>query len=413
MTGLPNDPLPDVSSGLPLAGIRVLDLSKVLAGPLCTQHLSDFGAEVVKVEPPGVGDETRHWPPYQRSMGAVFLSANRNKRSIAIDLKSVEGRAVVHRLTARSDIVVESFAPGVAARLGVDYDTLRQHNERLIYCSISGYGQAGPLSDGLGYDLILQAFSGMLAMTGEETGGPVRSPMSPIDQTTGMNALAGILAALVRRDRTGVGAKLEVSLFETSVGLLSYMLQSYWVSGRLPGKSGSGHPSLCPYQLFDASDRPILIGVPNDNLWRRFCRVAGKPELGTDPRFADNAARVANATEIIALVQGLVGQRSCSDWVAILAEAGVPAAPLNTLEDLLAHPHTRARGMVMEYGDERSGPLKTVAQPIRFDGLERREGARPPLLGEHSSAILREMGYGDIDIDRLLQANRVQQANEA
>lgn len=386
---------------LPLSGLRVLDLTKVLAGPLCTQHLADFGADVVKVEAPGVGDETRRWPPFHEDDGAVFISVNRGKRSIALDLKSPEGIAIVHRLTKQSDIAIESFAPGVAKKLGVDFDTLKQINPRLIYCSISGYGQTGPLASQPGYDLVLQAFSGLLAMTGEEGGAPVRSPMSPIDQATGMNALAGILAAVVKRERTGEGSYLEVSLFESAFGLLGYILQSYWASGVAPGKSGSGHPSLCPYQIFAAADGDILIGVPNDNLWRRFCRATGIDAFADDPRFATNAARVTHAEETIAIVQDLVKRRSRAEWLVLLSEAGIPAAPLNSLPDLIAHPHTVARGIVASYDDPHRGASHAVVQPIRFAGQDRRIGSPPPLLGEHSVQILSELGLSIEEIDRL------------
>lgn len=386
---------------LPLAGYKVLDLTKVLAGPLCTQYLGDMGAEVVKVEPPGTGDETRKWPPFRDGTGGVFLSVNRNKRSIAVDLKTPEGLGIVHRLAAWADVAIESFAPGVAAKLGVDYPSLRQKNERLVYCSISGYGQFGPLTKSPGYDLILQAFSGLLSITGEEGRGPIRSPMSPIDQMTGMNALSGILAALLRRERTQKGGYLEVSLFETSLALLAYMLENYWASGKLPGKSGCGHPSLCPYQVFQASDREILIGVPNDNLWRRFCAAAGVPEFGTDPRFASNAARVDNSTETIALVQRVIATRTSAEWFARLSEAGIPCAPLNTLQDLLDHPHTKARGIIAEYMHPRFGASRTVLQPVVFDGAQRDIGEGPPALGAHTADVLAELGYAPSQIDDL------------
>lgn len=377
---------------LPLHGLKVLDLSKVLAGPLCTQYLSDMGAEVIKVEAEGIGDETRHWPPYKSDTGAVFLSVNRNKRSIALDLKSERGQAVVERLAQWADVAIESFAPGVAARLGVDHESLRKLNPRLVCCSISGYGQTGPLAAQPGYDLVLQAFSGLLSITGEEGGGPVRSPMSPIDQTTGLNALSGILAALWRRERTGEGGHLEVSLFETSVALMGYVLQNYWESGKLPGKSGCGHPSLCPYDVFQSSDRPVLLGVPNDNLWRRFCVAIGEPALGTDPRFATNGARVANAGETIDLVQSFIGRHDAEHWLRTLGAAGIPCAPLNSLQDLLDHPHTRARGLVTEYEHPRLGPTRTVLQPVVFDGAARGIRRPAPMLGEHTNEILSELG---------------------
>jgi crotonobetainyl-CoA:carnitine CoA-transferase CaiB-like acyl-CoA transferase len=395
---------------LPLTGIRVLDLTKVLAGPLCTQYLGDMGAEVIKVEPTSVGDETRKWPPYKDGTGAVFLSVNRNKRSIAVDLKKKDGVEVVHRLARWADVAIESFAPGVAAKLGVDYPALKQCNEKLVYCSISGYGQFGPLSRSPGYDLILQAFSGLLTITGEEGGGPIRSPMSPIDQGTGMNALSGILAALLRRERTGKGGYLEVSLFETSLALLAYMLQNYWESGKLPSKSGCGHPSLCPYQVFQAIDRDILIGVPNDNLWRRFCHVVGLPQFADDPRFSSNAARVENADQTIDFVQSIIASRPCDEWTALLGDAGIPCAPLNTLQDLLDHPHTRARGIVADYEHPELGASKTVLQPIVFDQQPRSVGVGAPLLGQHTIDILASLGYDTREIEDLVSRHCVRVA---
>ena len=289
----------------PLAGKRVLDFTKVLAGPLCTQYLSDLGAEVIKIEPTEVGDETRRWPPFRQGQGAVFLSVNRNKHSLAVDLKTPEGQAVVRRIARTADIAIESFGTGVAERLGIDYAALKAEKPDLVYCSISGFGRTGPRAGSPGYDVILQAFSGVMSLTGEPGGGPIRSPISPIDQTTGMHALSGILAALLHRDQTGEGTYLEVSLFETAVGFLGYNLQSFWERGVQPEKCGSGHESLCPYQAFEASDAPMMIGIANDNLWRRFCRAVGREELIDDPRFRTNPDRVANFDVTVGLVQDL------------------------------------------------------------------------------------------------------------
>lgn len=388
----------------PLAGVRVLDFSKVLAGPLCAQWLGDLGAEVTKIEPPSGGDDTRGWPPFRDGVGAVFLSANRNKKSLTLDLKTGAGRDAALRMVAQADVLVESYATGVAERLGIGVDAMRLLNPRLVYCSISGFGRTGPLKDGLGYDVILQAFSGIMAMTGERGGGPARSPFSPIDQSTGMNAFSGILAALLERNRTGQGCRLEVSLFETAAALLGYNFQIFWEKGSLPEKCGSGHESLCPYQAFDASDRPVLIGIANDNLWRRFTAGIGRPELGDDPRFRTNADRVARFAETVALVQSTVATRTADAWVEFCLRIGVPCAAVNTIADMLAHPHMAARGMVMDYDHPRLGPLKTMAQPIQFDGKARRVAAPPPMLGEHTDQVLAGYGFVSEEIAALRAA---------
>jgi crotonobetainyl-CoA:carnitine CoA-transferase CaiB-like acyl-CoA transferase len=394
----------------PLAGKRVLDFTKVLAGPLCTQYLGDLGADIIKVEPCVVGDETRRWPPFRGDTGAVFLSANRNKRSLAIDLKTESGKEIARKLGRTADVVIESYGTGVAERLGIDYETLKRERNDLIYCSISGFGRTGPLKNNLGYDVILQAFSGIMSLTGEKGGGPVRSPISPIDQTTGLHALVGILAALLERDRAGTGTYLEVSLFETAVAFLGYNLQTYWEKHVLPEKCGSGHESLCPYQAFDASDAPLLLGIANDNLWRRFCQAIARDELATDPRFETNPARVANFAETVSTVQTIVGTRSRDEWIELLTSIGVPCAPINTLRDLLDHPHTIARGIILDYEHPELGHLKTIAQPIMFDGAERKVTTPPPLHGSHSREILSEIGYSREAIDRLVKTGTVGQA---
>jgi crotonobetainyl-CoA:carnitine CoA-transferase CaiB-like acyl-CoA transferase len=391
----------------PLAGIRVLDFSKVLAGPLCGQWLGDLGADVVKIEPPGTGDDTRGWPPFHGEVGAVFLSANRNKRSLVLDLKTEAGQATARRMAAEADVVIESYATGVAERLGIGAEALCAANPRLIHCSISGFGRTGPLSHGLGYDVILQAFSGIMAMTGERGGGPIRSPFSPIDQSTGMNAFSGILAGLLERGRTGKGCRLEVSLFETAAALLGYSLQIYWEKGELPEKSGSGHESLCPYQAFEASDRPVLVGIASDNLWRRFAAGIGRPELADDPRFRTNADRVRHFAETVALVQGIIATRTADEWVEFCGCVGIPCAAINTLADLLAHPHTAARGIVLDYEHPTLGSLKTMAQPIQFDGQPRRVALPPPLLGEHSAEVLAGYGFTAEEIASLRAAGAI------
>lgn len=392
-------------SASPLSGLRVLDLSKVLAGPLCAQYLGDMGAEVIKVEPVHGGDDTRSWPPLRRAdgtaNGAIFLSANRNKRSVTVDLARAGGQEVVHRLAHWADVAISSFGPGVAARLKVDAPTLRALNPRLVCCEISGYGSVGPMREGKGYDVILQAFSGMLSITGEPGGPPVRSPFSPVDQGTGLHALIGILAALHERERTGEGGTVEASLFDTATGFLGYFLQNYWERGTEPERPGSGHESLCPYQVFESADKPLILGVANDALWQRFCEIAGLEAIRDDPRFATNAARVLHRAETVDRVAAAMRRRGRAEWLGLLDAAGIPCSPLHTLGELSQHPHSRASGMIFDYKHPVLGPLSAVAQPLRFDG-ERAVLRRPaPMLGEHTREVLAELGFSHEQIDQL------------
>ena len=380
----------------PLAGVRVLDFSKILAGPLCTQYLADLGADVVKVEPPN-GDDTRNWPPFDDEVGAIFTAVNRNKRGIVLNLRKSEGLAIAHALAHKADIVVESFGPGVADRLGIGWDQLSALNPRLVYASISGYGTRGPMKEGKGYDLIAQAFTGMLSLTGEPGGPPARSPFSPVDQATGYHAVIGIMGALMQRDQTGCGVKIEASLFDSAVGLLGYFLQNYWLRGTEPERPGSGHESLCPYQAFETADMPIILGIANDGFWRAFCDIAGDPALAGDIRFATNGDRVASRAVLIPLVTAILARRSRAEWLAELATRGIPSSPVHTLGELSAHPQTEASGMVL-----RDGSFQTVASPLRVDGERLALRLRPPALGEHSRAVLAELGYKIDKIDALI-----------
>lgn len=390
------------NNNLPLSGIKVLDLSKVLAGPLCAQYLADMGASVIKVEVPGSGDDTRGWPPFrQQGLGAVFMSANRGKRSVAIDLKTPEGRAIVHKLAKEADIAIESFGYGVAERLQIDAATLQKINPRLIHCSISGFGRSGPMKTAPGYDVILQAFSGIMSLTGEEGGAHIRSPISPVDQSTGMHGLSGILAALYSRERTGRGEAIEVSLFETALALLSYNIQSFWEKGKEPERCGSSHEGLCPYQVFEAADGAVMIGVANDSLWQRFCSVADLQSVAEDPRFLTNAGRVEHRPEVIGLVAEAVRKKSVAHWVDALTAVKVPAAALNSLAEVLDNPQTEASGMVLEYEKPGVGKLKGIAHPVRFVGSSRKNSGPPPLLGQDSQDILRELGLSEEEITQL------------
>jgi formyl-CoA transferase len=377
----------------------------VLAGPLCAQYLGDLGADIIKVEAVGQGDETRGWPPFPApGLGTVFLSANRNKRSIAVDMKSDKGREIVHALAKSADVAIESFGTGVAERLGIDAPTLRDLNERLIHCSISGFGRSGPLKNSPGYDVILQAFCGVMSMTGDEDGGYIRSPISPIDQMTGVHAFSGILALLYAREKTGKGGDIQVSLFETALGLLGYNLQTFWQRGVQPPKCGSSHESLCPYQAFETADGPIMLGVANDNLWRKFCAVTGLNGIVDDPKFKTNADRVAHRKETVDHVQAALKQNSVAHWNEVLTGVGVPCAPINSLAQLLDHPHTQASGIIVDYTHPTAGQLKGVGHPVLFNGTERRAGRPPPVLGQHTDDVLGEIGLSLEDISELRRA---------
>ena len=380
----------------PLAGVRVLDFSKILAGPLCTQYLADLGADVVKVEPLK-GDDTRGWPPFEGGVGAIFTAVNRNKRGIAVDLKQPAGLAIAHELAGKADVVVESFGPGAADRLGIGWGRLNELNPRLVYASISGYGTQGPMKDGKGYDLIAQAFTGMLSLTGEPGGPPARSPFSPVDQATGLHAVIGIMGALMQRDRTGNGVKIEASLFDSAVGFLGYFLQNYWARGSEPERPGSGHESLCPYQAFETADTPIILGVANDDFWQAFCELANEPALAADARFETNGERVANRAVLIPIVAGILARRTRAEWLADLAARNIPSSPVNTLGELSQHPHTETSGMILH-----DGAFKTVASPLRAAGERLGLRQRPPALGEHTRTVLSELGYATDRIDALI-----------
>lgn len=392
----------------PLKNITVLDLSKVLAGPLCGQYLGELGARVIKVEPVGTGDDTRAWLPQDAGQSATFLAVNHNKRSLAVDLKTEEGRAVVHRLAEQSDVVLQGFGGKTAARLGVDYETLSRLNPKLVYCEISGYGREGPMGEEPGYDVMLQAFSGMISTMGEPGGNFARASFSPVDLGTGSFALSGILAALLERGQTGKGQYLDVSLLDTSLGLMSYMAQNYWRTGQVPRRMGTGHPAMCPYQAFRAADGDLMLGVGNDAQWQRFCAVAGLQNHVDAPEFASNADRVRNFDATVALVQAHIGTRTVAQWLEMLKPAGIACSAIHTLDQALSHPQVAARELIVTSQHPILGEVQNVGLPIRFGHHPRQAALPAPLLGEHSREILNGLGYAESEIEAMLAAGSIQ-----
>jgi crotonobetainyl-CoA:carnitine CoA-transferase CaiB-like acyl-CoA transferase len=375
----------------PLDGVRVLDLSRILAGPLATMVLADLGADVIKVERPGAGDDTRGWgPPFVGDDAAYFLSLNRNKRSIAVDLQTPEGADVVRRLAVRSDVVIENFRPGLMARFGLDLEGLREANPGLVTCSLTAFAEdGGGTASRPGYDIIVQALSGLMSITGEGGGEPTKVGVALLDVITGLYAAIGVQAALVERARTGRGRHVEVALFDASVAALVNQAANHLLGGLVPGRMGSEHPNIVPYQVFHASDRPFVLAAGNDKLFRAACGVLGRPDLAEDPRFATNDARVANRAELLPLLAEVFAGTTASTWLAALEAAGVPCAPIRGLDEVFASPEGAA--MVATVDDAARGALRLVADPIRLDGARSTVRRPPPRVGEHTEEILREL----------------------
>ena len=380
----------------PLEGIRVLDLSRVLAGPWATQTLADLGAEVIKVEQPGSGDDTRHWgPPWHEhkaeKVAAYFLAANRGKRSVAIDFATEEGAALVAKMAASADVVVENFKVGGLTRFGLDAATLRAANPRLIYASITGFGQDGPYAARAGYDYIIQAMGGLMSLTGlpdgEPGGGPMRVGVAVADLSTGLYTANAILAALVRRGVTGVGATIDMALFDTQLAMLANQASNALVSGRSPGRQGAGHPNIVPYQPFAASDQPIIVAVGNDRQFDKLATILGRSGWATDPAYATNAARVAARDTLVPMIAAIISEKPAAEWLDAFEQAGIPAGPINNVLQALADPQAVHRGVRVRAGGGALGEVALVGSPIRIDGARIDAPLPPPALGEHRQLL--------------------------
>ena len=389
----------------PLEGIKVLDLSRVLAGPWCTQLLADLGAEVTKIERPGHGDDTRHWgPPWhgegEDRVAAYFLSCNRGKRSAAIDFSRPEGAALVRKLAADADVVVENFKVGGLEKFGLDAKTLRAANPRLVYASITGFGQDGPYADRAGYDYIIQGMGGLMSITGLPDGvpggGPMRVGVAVVDLFTGMYTAVAIVAALYRREKTGEGAEIDMALFDTQLAMLANQASNALISGKDPPRQGNTHPNIVPYQPFDAADQPIIIAIGNERQFARLAQICGHPEWTSDERFASNGARVANREEMVRLVSDAIRQRPSAEWLEKLEEAGIPAGPINRISQALGDVQAQHRRMVRTIAG-----LPLVGSPVRLDGERADSDLPPPRLGEHTDEVLASLGLGAEDAARL------------
>lgn len=403
--------------GGPLGHVRVLELSRVLAGPWAAQTLADLGASVIKVEKPGAGDDTRTYaPPYaansdgsQSSESAYFLSTNRGKRSVTIDFIHPEGQKLVRALAAKSDVVIENFKVGGLAKYGLDYPSLQPLNPGLVYCSITGFGQTGPYRHKPGYDFMIQGIGGLMSITGEPDqrpgGGPMKVGVAVADIFTGLYATIAILGALAHRDRTGAGQHIDLALLDTQVAVLANQAMNYLVTGIAPQRLGNAHPNIVPYQVFAASDGHIIVAVGNENQFARMSEVIGRSDLASDERFATNASRVNHRAELIAILHGIFVTRTTRDWLDVLEHAGVPCGPINTIADVFADPQVQARGLRLDLPHPAIGSVPSVANPIKYSVTPISYRSAPPTLGADTDEILREMlGVTPAEIARLRKA---------
>jgi formyl-CoA transferase len=397
------------TADLPLSGYRVLDLSRILAGPYGAMMLGDQGAEVIKVERPGTGDDTRTWgPPFAGGESAYYLCCNRNKKSIAVDLKSPAGVEVVKELAKVSDVLIENFTPGLMKEFGLDYETFREINPRLVYASISAYGQDGPYRDRPGYDMVLSAVGGLMFITGEQDGNPCKVGVAITDVLTGVYASGAITSALLWRERSGQGQHLDISLLDVQVSGLANIASNYLVAGQEAKRWGTAHESIIPYQVFRTKDRPIAIAVANQKLWVNFCKLIGKQEWVDDPRFESNPKRVENREVLLPLLDDVMEQKTCDEWMELFVEAAIPCGPVNDMQHLFADEQVQHRDMIAEIPHPTIGMLRLGGIPIKYSETPAAIRLHPPLLGEHTDEVLAEvLGYPPENIEALKQQGAI------
>lgn len=392
-----------------LSGVRVLDVSQVLAGPYAAMMLGDMGADVIKLEMPGLGDHSRQMAPrISDDLSGAFLAVNRNKRGVVVDLKHPEGLEIMERLVADADVLIENFRPGVASRLGIDYESLRTINPRLVHCSISGFGQTGPYAKRGGFDLVAQGMAGLMSVTGRRGDDPVKCGIPVTDLGAALFAVYGILSALFARERTGEGQQVETSLFETGLGLAVWEAVQYFHTGETPGPTGSAHRLGAPYQAFRCADGYINVGADGARHWPAFCEVLGVPELADDPRFATNSDRLAHLRDLVDQIEKRTAAETRGHWLGLLEQAGIPAGPINSVPEALADAQTQSRGMVQDLEHPSLGTIRALGPVVKLSGTPASIRAVAPDLGQHTSEVLRECGIAAAEIERLLASGVVQ-----
>jgi crotonobetainyl-CoA:carnitine CoA-transferase CaiB-like acyl-CoA transferase len=385
-----------------LDGMKVLDLTRTLAGPFCTMLLGDMGADIIKVEKVGKGDETREFtPPKWDGISAYYLASNRNKRSITLDIKSEEGRQIIYELVKESDVFIENFRTGTMEKLGLGYEKLKEINPGIIYCSISGFGRTGPEKNRAGYDLLLQGYGGLMSVTGEQDGPPVKTGMSIVDLTLGIFAAYGILTAIIARGKTGKGQFIDASLLDGQVALLNFLVTSYFATGQPAERMGSAHPTIVPYEAFPARDMDIILAVPNNGLWEKCCHAMEWVDLLFDPRFKTNEDRVSHRTELVSILKDRLSVLESKDIFERLDAAGVPCGPIHTIDQVVNHPQVLAREMIWEVEHPLVKNLKMAGFPIKLSDTPASIKRHPPLLGEHTDEVLSELGFQPDEIKEL------------